>query len=543
VLWLLDKRRRLSEKIVTLKKIGPFEAGSGLSRRDALKGLGGIIASSAICKDVRAAQAAPPRRSPAAASAATPNILWITGEGVPTQALSCYGSQLMQTPNIDRIAEEGIRFENAFITNALCAPSRATLLTGTYTHINGMVGNPDVPVPAGDPVPHFNTSQTTFTKILKEHGYQTGMVGKWHLPVNPADVGFDYFVYKNGAGGPYYDPTGYLGNPSLGSHVIQEYRHEGYATDITTDLAIKGMQQFTQPFLMMVQYFNAHRPFDPPHKYEHLYDKIRIKEPGTFWDDYSHRSSAARNARMRIEDMPDFHPPADLTPRQRKQWNYQQFMEHFLGTLRSQDDNIGRLLEFLETSGLADNTVIVYTTDHGFFLGDHGWFDKRFMYEQALRVPMMIRLPGQHGKGTVRSNWTTNIDNAPTVLGLVGLPVPEEMQGKSLVPLLKSDVASKQPESMYYHYYEFGPPHWVTPHYGIRTERYKLIYYYKINEWELFDLEKDPDEMENLVIENGLRVQPGYEATIRELAQQLQKLRDEYKDTTGPPVKLWLQGD
>lgn len=526
----------------TAKQTNTPRAIDDVTRRDALKGLAGVLAASAVSLEARALPAPQSRRRTSAPQKA-PNILWITGEGVPIEALSCYGSRLISTPHIDRIANEGVRFDNAFTTNALCAPSRATLLTGTYTHINGMVGNPDLPVLPGDPVPHFDSAQTTFTKILKQHGYQTGMVGKWHLPVNPAEVGFDYFVYKDGAGGPYYEPTGYLGNPSLGSHEVQNYRHEGYETDIVTDLAIKGMQEFTQPFVMMVQYFNDHRPFDPPHKYEHLYDSVRIKEPGTFWDDYTHRASPAHDARLRIQDMPDFKPPADLTPRQRQQWNYQKFMEHFLGTLRSQDDNIGRLFDFLDKSGLADNTIIVYTTDHGFFLGDHGWFDKRFMYDQALRVPMMIRMPEQQGKGSVRSQWTTNIDNAPTVLELVGLPVPSEMQGKSLVPLLKPDAPIPESQSMYYHYYEFGPPHWVAPHYGIRTDRYKLINFYQRNEWELFDLQKDPDEMENLVIENGLRVQPGYEQIIRDLARQLQKLREEYKDTTGPNVNLWLEGD
>jgi arylsulfatase A-like enzyme len=517
----------------------------GITRREALKGMGGMLGSVAVSRDLIASEAkVPTQRSPKAVRGPKePNILWITGEGVPVSALGCYGGDLIATPNIDRIANEGVRFENAFTTNALCAPSRATLLTGTYSQINGMVGNPDVPVPPGDIVPHFDPEQATFTKIVKQHGYQTGIVGKWHLPVNPAEVGFDYFMYKDGAGGPYYDPAGYLGNPTLGSHQVESYRHEGYVTDVVTDLAIKGMQEFTQPFVMMVQFFNAHRPFDPPHKYEHLYDKVGIKEPGTFWDDYSCRCSAADDARIRIEDMPDFDPPSDLTPRQRKQWNYQQFMEHFLGTLKSQDDNVGRLLDYLEKSGLAENTIVVYTTDHGFFLGDHGWFDKRFMYEQALRVPLMIRRPGQEDKGSVRAQWTTNIDNAPTVLDFVGLPIPAEMQGKSLVPLLKADTSAPAAESMYYHYYEFGPPHWVAPHYGIRTERYKLIYFYQRNEWELYDLQKDPDEMDSLVIENGLRVQPGYEAVIRDLSVQLKQLREKYKDTTGAPVKLWLEGD
>ena len=486
--------------------------------------------------------------APAAAarrgSSQQPNILWITGEGVPVQALSCYGSRLIETPHIDRIAREGMRLENAFCTNALCAPSRATLLTGTYSHVHGMFGNPDIPEVWGNTTPRFNTALETFPKILRRHGYQTGMVGKWHLePVSPAQTGFDYFVFKKGAGGPYYDPAGYLGNAKLGSDVIQPFRHEGYETDVITDLAIQGMEEFRRPFLMMVQYFNAHRPFDPPHKYEHLYDNVRIPEPGTFWDDYSHRATPARAARMRMEDMPDFNPPANLTGRQRKQWSYQRFMEHFLGTLRAQDDNIGRLLDFLEKNGLAENTIVVYTTDHGFFLGDHGWFDKRFMYEQALRVPWMIRWPGRVKAGSVRTEWTVNIDNAPTVLDLLSLPVPEQMQGRSLLPLLTGGTASGWRTSMYYHYYEFGPPHWATPHYGIRTERFKLIDYYPVNEWELFDLENDPDEMDSQFGDLGATPAAGYQDVAHQLLDELSQIREQYRDTTGAPVKLWPPGD
>lgn len=523
----------------------PLNDREPLSRRDALRGLGGLFGASALPSAVAAAS---PGSASATAQTSTPrplkkpNILWITGEGVPISALSCYGSKLIQTPNIDRIAREGIRFENAFTTNALCAPSRAMLLTGTYDHINGMTANPDA-LGTGYQLPRFDPAQETYPKILKRHDYQTGLVGKWHLPINPADAGFDYFMFKQGAGGPYYKPEGYLGNASLGSDVIQHYRIEGYETDVNTDLAIKGMQEFSQPFMMMLQYFNDHRPFDPPHKYEHLYDNTRIPEPGTFWDDYATRASPAHTARMRIEDMPDFNPPADLTGRQRKQWNYQRFMEHFLGTLRSQDDNIGRIFDFLEKSGLAENTIIVYTCDHGFFLGDHGWFDKRFMYEQALRVPWMIRFPGKEGAGTVRSEWVVNIDNAPTALDLAGVAIPAEMQGKSVLPIIHGASTPKEPNSMYYHYYEFGEPHWAAQHYGIRTDRFKLINYYTRNEWELFDLEKDPDEMDNLFIQNGMRIQPDYEEIAKELFGQLKQLREQYKDTTGLPVKMWPPGD
>jgi len=526
----------------------PTKFCEGITRRNALKNLGGMIAASAMNpRMMSGTEAAQNTTAPASSGQLPkrPNILWITGEGVPPPALSCYGGRLLKTPNIDRIAEEGVRFENAFCTNGLCAPSRATLLTGTYSHINGMTGNPEVTSPGDAGPPRFDPAQETIATILKRNGYQTGMVGKWHLPVNPAKTGFDYFVYKEGSGGgrSYYDPTGYLGNPSLGSDEIQPQRHEGYQTDVVTDLTIKGMEQFKQPFLMMVQFFNAHRPWDPPHKYEHLYDKERLPEPGTFWDDYKRRADPARAARMRIEDMPDFTPPADLTGRQRKQWNYQKYMQHFLGTLRSQDDNVGRLLKYLDDNGLAENTIVVYTSDHGFFLGDHGWFDKRFMYEQAIRVPWMIRCPGAAGRGSVRSDWVINIDNAPSVLQMAGLPIPTQMQGQSIVPILRGEKSSAAQRALYYHYYEFGDPHWVAPHYGIRTERFKLISYYTENEWELFDLEKDPDEMENLFIDNGRHVQAGYEAIVPELINQLKQLRQHYKDTTGFPVKLSGPGD
>jgi arylsulfatase A-like enzyme len=218
-------------------------------------------------------------------------------------------------------------------------------------------------------------------------------------------------------------------------------------------------------------------------------------------------------------------------------------MEHFLGTLRSQDDNIGRLFEFLEKNGLLENTIVVYTTDHGFFLGDHGWFDKRFMYEQALRVPWMIRYPGKVKPGSVRSEWTVNVDNAPTVLDLAGLPVPGQMQGKSLLPLLTGGALPDWRSSMYYHYYEFALPHWVAPHYGIRTEKFKLIDYYTENEWELFDLEKDPDEMESQFGEQGATPASEYADITHQLVEQLRQIRDQYRDTTGAPVKLWPAGD
>lgn len=278
---------------------------SGISRREAIKQLGGAAAlgSSLFAHgqptQSRSASSAPAKEKASDTSSQKPNIIWITGEGVPLSVLSCYGSHLMKTPNIDRLANEGMRFENSFVTNALCAPSRATLLTGKYSNLNGMVSNPPGTT-MGVTSPHFDASQETFPKLLKRMGYQTATVGRWHLPANPGDAGFDYFVFKKGAGGPYYDPDGYLQDPSLGSTVIEHKRYPGYVTDNVTDLAIKGIQQFKGPFMMMVQYFNDHRPFNPPHRFEHLYDNTRIPEPGTFWDDYSHRAAAAKEARMRI---------------------------------------------------------------------------------------------------------------------------------------------------------------------------------------------------------------------------------------------------
>lgn len=510
-----------------------------ITRRQAISKLGSAVLGASFFSQITSAEAplAPAAESVSKPSSKKPNIIWITTEGIPLKIFSCYGGQLIQTPNIDRIAKEGLRFENSFCTNALCAPGRATILTGKYSHLNGMLGNPDVEECTN--CSRFDPTQETVASILRGNGYQTGMVGKWHLPVNPADVGFDFFVYKNGAGGPYYAPGGYLRNTSLGSKIIVEKSYPGYITDNEIDFVIEGIEKFNRPFLMMYQPFSVHRPFDPPHKYEHLYDDVCIPEPGTFYDDYSLRASAARDARMRIADMPDFHPPAGLTERQRKQWNYQRFMRHFLGSMRAQDEAIGRLLDYLDKSGLAENTVVVYTGDHGFFLGDHGWFDKRFMYEEAIRVPWIIRYPGVVAPNTVRNEWVVNIDNAPTALQIAGVPVPESMQGQSLLPILQGHTPADWRTSLYYHYYEFGPPHWVLPHYGIRTSRYKLIYYYTVNEWELFDLEKDPDEMESLFDSPGFKVHPGYESVLADLAKQLEQIRAQYKDTTGNPVKLW----
>jgi arylsulfatase A-like enzyme len=546
---------------------------NNITRKQALKTMGGLaLGGSTLFSSL----AAKPGKSESSfpniitsKSSKKPNILWITGEGVPISVLSTYQntrwgdlrSSLVDTPNIDRIAKEGMQMQNSFCTNALCAPSRATLITGKYSHENGVTGNINAS-PSGHPVQNnFDVSQETLPKIMRREDYQTALMGKWHIkqknnkPVNPGKAGFDKFAFKTGAGTPYYGSHGYLENPKMGSTVIEKKTHQGYNTDVFTDLALQTLKTFKsndKPFFMMMQYFNDHRAFTPPHKYDDLYKGRRIPEPSTFWDDYKHRSTAAKEARMRIEFMPDWgapdikgrsgsaaaNVPKDMTGRQRKQYNYQQLMKHFLGTLKAQDDNIGRLLHFLDQSGLADNTIVVYTSDHGFFLGEHGWFDKRFMFEQALRVPWMIRWPGKIKPGSTTDLMGVNIDNAPTALDLAGLPVPDDMQGRSLKPILQGKSPSDWRTAMYYHYYEYGGNHWVLPNYGIRTERYKLISYYTSNEWELFDLEKDPDEMESLFKWNGYDIHPGYEKIAHNLVNKLKQMRKKYNDHTGQPVHL-----
>ncbi len=526
-----------------------------LTRRDALKMMGQAALAGAILPRIPFLKSRPKISFPAIIKrkpGTKPNILYINAEGTPLGILSCYGSYRMKTPNIDRLASEGMRFENSFCTNALCSPSRATLLTGKYSHMNGMLGNAGSPF-SKDQHDIFDGSQVTFPKLLKEHGYSTGIVGKWHLGSTP--TGFDYWKIRFGPGGRYYNPVFYE-KPESGSGeekntnpakygVKKEYK--GYSTDITADMAIEGMKKFKEPFCMIFSPVNAHSNFEPPDKYKHIYDDERILEPGTFWDDYSNRSAAAREAHMRIADIADFQfyddipkqRPKELTDKQRKQWNYQHFIKNFMGAIHSLDDNVGKLLSFLDESGLADNTVVIFSTDHGFFLGEHGWFDKRFMYEEAIRVPWIIRYPGEITPGSINSSLTLNIDNAPTVLDLAGVHVPGEMQGVSVKPLLEEKTPEDWRTTMYYHYYEWGPPHWVAPQYGIRTDRYSLIDYYTINEWDFFDRKYDPDEMNSLFVMGGYKTNPNYKDVAPKLVDELAQLRKKYKDTTGRPVKFW----
>ncbi len=439
--------------------------------------------------------------------------------------MSCYDSQINDTPNIDRIAHEGMRFDNCFCTNSICAPSRATILTGKYSHKNGVRAFDD-----------FDGRQQTFPKLLQKAGYQTAIIGKWHLGHGGASdpTGFDYWNVLPGQG-LYHDPD----MIEMGETKVIK----GYATDIITDLSIDWLDSTSKdrPFCLMCHHKAPHRHWEPDEKHAQMYEDIEIPYPQTFDDDYQNRASAAAAATMRIdrdlgrEDV-KADPPAGLSDWELKKWNYQRFIKDYLRCVASVDDNVGRLLDYLDVAGLTDDTIVIYTSDQGFFLGDHGWYDKRFMYEESLRMPFVIRYPREIQAGTVNDEIILNNDFAPTFLDYAGIDIPEDMQGASIRPRLQGEVPEDWQTSMYYRYWmHLG--HGVYAHYGGRTKRYKLINYYaqalggrgtiddpKPPEWELFDLEKDLMEM------NSVYNDPDYAGVIKELKSELDWLRNELKD-------------
>ncbi|MDH7568146.1 MAG: sulfatase [Armatimonadota bacterium] len=443
---------------------------------------------------------------------ALPNIVWIMSDDHAAHAIGAYGSRINRTPNIDRLAREGVRFDHCFCTNSLCGPARATLLTGQYSHLHGMIDNRG----------RFDGTRVTFPKLLQQAGYRTGIVGKWHLGSDP--TGFDYWNILPGQGA-YHNPV----MIEMGTRRTRQ----GYVTDIITDEAIRFVRDAgTQPFCLLYHHKAPHRGWSPDQKHQSLFEGQTIPAPPTFRDDYRNRASAAAHADMRIADMPDYvkeHPPG-MSPDQRAAWNYQRFIKDYLRTIASVDDNVGRFLAFLDEAGLAANTLVVYTSDNGFFLGDHGWFDKRFMYEESLRIPLLIRYPRRTRPRQVERRFVVNIDFAPTLLEAAGLKPPAEMQGTSLLPLLRGDRNVPWRDRIYYHYYEYPQPHRARPHYGLRTERYKLICFPAIadfpEEWELFDLRNDPREMRSIYHD------PKHAALVAELKNQLFQLRAQYQDET-----------
>ena len=456
-----------------------------------------------------------------------PNILFIMSDDHASHAISAYGSRINQTPNIDRIAKEGIRFNNCFCTNSICTPSRATILTGTYNHVNNVTTLSS----------KLDGRLTTFPKLLQAEGYQTAIVGKWHLGHGGhADpTGFDYWNVLPGQG-LYHDPE----MIDMGEKKV----YPGYVTDIITDLSLDWLKERNpeQPFMLMTHHKAPHRPWDPDEKLMHLYQNTDIPEPETFHDDYSNRASAAREAKMRVDrDMTardlKYPVPEGLTSAEEKQWKYQRYIKDYLRCVASIDNNVGRMLDYLDQEGLAENTIVVYTSDQGFFLGDHGWYDKRFMYEESLRMPFVMRYPREIEAGSINDDMILNLDFAQTFLDCTNVDQTDEMQGRSFRPLMNGKTIEDWRTSMYYRYWMHLAHHHVYAHYGLRTHDHKLIYYYadglgtpgsaddpKPPEWELFDLKKDPHEI------NSVYNNPDYSEIQAQLTSELYQLQSQFGD-------------
>jgi arylsulfatase A-like enzyme len=478
-----------------------------------------------------------------------PNILFIMSDDHAYQAISAYGSNRNKTPHIDRIAAEGIRFDRCYVTNSICGPSRATILTGKYSHKNGFYDNHG----------RFDGSQMTLPKLLQNAGYQTAIIGKWHLVTEP--TGFDHWDILPGQG-KYYRPDFITAE---GKAAVP-----GHATEITTQKALDWLRQKrdpSKPFMLMVQHKAPHRRWEPAVDKLAMFEHGSIPEPATLLDDYANRGTAARHAEMRINQMDldtdlklwrrgnperkwlyDHMTAAErnawethIDPRlskleaanpqgdDRTRWFYQLYMQDYLGCVASVDDSVGALLDYLDSSGLAENTIVVYTSDQGFYLGEHGWFDKRFMYEESLRTPLLVRWPGVIEPGRVEQRIVSNVDFAQTFLEAAGAKAPGDMQGRSLVPLLRGETSPAWRSSFYYHYYEGADrEHKVHKHEGVTNGRAKLIHFYPVGEWELYDLENDPDELVNVYGNQE------YAQLQEQLHKELDRLRTELEV---PPVK------
>ena len=460
-----------------------------------------------------------------------PNILFIMSDDHASHAMSCYGSRVNQTPNLDRIADGGMRFDNCFCTNSICTPSRATILTGTYNHVNQVT---TLATP-------MDNRLLTFPKLLRESGYQTAIFGKWHLSIGPdhCPTGFDEWAVLPGQG-LYHNPDFIFKGPDGGARRTVK----GYVTDIITDMSLDWLKDRDKerPFCLLCHHKAPHRAWEPDEKHAHLYLNEHIPEPETLYDDYANRASAAEAATMRVgvhmdtQDLKCEIPPG-LSERELRQWAYQRYIKDYLRVVASIDDNVDRLLDYLDEEGLTNDTLVIYTSDQGFFLGDHGWYDKRFMYEESLRMPFILHYPKEVKAGTVNEDIVLNVDFAPLFLDLAGIPIPESFQGHSFCMLLRGETSPDWRQAMYYRYWMHKAHHNVYAHYGLRTKRYKLIYYYSDAlgqagaidethepEWELFDLEKDPYEL------NSVYDDPAYAGVVRELKAELHRLQAEVGD-------------
>lgn len=484
-----------------------------------------------------------------------PNIIFIMSDDHASRAISAYDPGLIQTPNIDRLAENGIRFDHCYCTNAICAPSRAVILTGKYSHMNGVVDNSRP----------FDGEQQSLPKLLQDAGYRTGIVGKWHLKSTP--IGFDHWYILPGQG-QYYRPD----------FISQEERasREGYVTDIITDEGIAFIEgrDPEKPFFLMLHHKAPHRNWQPAIRHLDMYAGVKFPVPENLHDDHHGKSKAATKQEMSISghmsldydlkmsdslvekknleqevffwigdgNLKQRMSPSDYSrwesyyaervneynslanePEAIVEWKYQQYMEDYLSCIHTVDENVGRLLDYLQESGLDENTIVIYTSDQGFFLGEHGWYDKRFMYEESHRMPLLISAPGLEASND--DHMLTNADFAPTILKLAGVEVPGDVQGESFHEILTGDGPDNWRDAVYYHYFEYPAVHQVKRHYGIRTEKFKLIhFYYDVDEWELYDLEKDPGEMINLAED------PAYTEIIETLKEKLYDLQKEYLD-------------
>ncbi len=476
-----------------------------------------------------------------------PNILFIFSDDHATHAIGAYGPKhnnpelhnFVQTPSLDRLAREGMLFTNVFCGNSICGPSRATILTGKHSHLNGMLNNDTI----------FNNSQQTFPKLLQQGGYETAWIGKWHLFVEPAGFSHWQILDNPGQQGSYY-------NPIIGTSEGQE-KVTGHTATIITDRAIewmKSQRDETKPFFLAYSHKTPHREWVPgPDEYD-MYKDVDLPVPTNFYDDYSTRSSALKVQEMEIanhmnegdlklvppgylnkEQLARFNEAyepeneafrkANLTGKELAEWKYQRYVKDYLRSVTSMDKEIGRMLEYLDKSGLAENTIVVYSSDQGFYLGDHGWYDKRWMYEESLRMPLIVRWPGVTPSASKNDAIVQNIDYAATFLDLAQISIPNDIQGKSIVPFLQNEKPENWRDVAYYHYYAYPDWHMVQPHYGIRSDRYKLIHFYTTDEWELFDLETDPDEMQNQFLN------PEYSDVVKALEERLKNERIALKDT------------
>jgi arylsulfatase A-like enzyme len=474
-----------------------------------------------------------------AADAKRPNIVFIFSDDHAYQAISAYGDsrKLLETPNLDRIAREGMRFDRCLVPNSICGPSRATILTGLYSHRNGFYNNSNS---------RFDGSQTTFPKLLKAAGYQTAIVGKWHLISEP--TGFDHWQILPGQG-IYYNP------PMIrnGQKIVEQ----GYVTDIITERSIEWLKgrDKSKPFVLMAQHKAPHREWSPALRHLGHNGDRKYPEPETLFDDYANRGAAERDQDMTIAktmnrgDLKLNGPPKELNADQQAQWNayyeprneqfrkddpqgadlvrwkYQRYMHDYLGCVKAVDESVGQILKYLDDEGLADNTIVVYASDQGFYLGEHGWFDKRWIFEESLRTPLLIRWPGVVKPGSVNHDIVSNVDFAQTFLAATGTPAPDSMQGRSLGPLLAGKTPDDWRKSFYYHYYEYPVPHRVRPHHGVVTNRYKLVQFDGDGEsyTELFDLKDDPRELRSVADD------PSHQATRKELEAEMTRLRTELK--------------